>query len=154
MEPGTIVLIVFFSFGFLLLLFCLYIGNQEKKRKDDKKQVVGFIRCLVGAFNESGWRLNPAETQAATAKKVTQKIRKHVSTQFLVLMTQITSFPRKCNYSTVEFPTRKLVSDIIPLLSDLHARKKNNPGSVDELQEEFFQKLEEFIFEVVSFDHL
>jgi hypothetical protein len=145
---------LFFFFLFVILMgaIALSLASKEKKRQD-KKQVTEFIRCLLASFHEVNTHINPDESKASSAKKITQHIRNHIGTEFRILMVHTTTFPRKCKHPAVDLSTKKLIGDIFPLLADIHDRYRKNPASLEDLKNEFFEKLEKFVFDSIMFDN-
>lgn len=126
--------------------------TSKDKRKQDKKNVTEFIRCLVASFHEVDAHINPEETKAVSAKRITDHIRIHIGTEFRILMVQTTTFPRKCKHPAVDLSTKKLIGNIFPLLADIHDRYRKDPASLDDLKNEFFETLEKFVFDSIIFD--
>ncbi len=145
-NPELIILILF---GILLSALMWIKAIQNKKIKS-RESLNGFMECLSVGFHQTMWSISPVGiSKESRAKLISETINDRIVLGFQLMINDISIFPEKYLYPLADDTTRMFTKKTYIVLKELHARYKNSPSSLDNLQLEFIQKMEELILTLI-----
>lgn len=148
MEKETFMQMICIICVFALAELVSYFYKVRDQKIQDRRVLMTFIVTILARFNNVSSR-GGSQSKACHASSIKSHIRNCTSMELYVLMTRTKSFPRKCDYPLVDSSTNNLVNEIFTLLVDLHFRYKKKLIDMDDLTDEFYQKLEGYILKLL-----
>ena len=158
MDPFKTTVVFLFSI-MAFMAFAVHFANRERKRKEDKKKVMDFQKLLRTLLINSGWRKNPGLTPEDTSKKVVEYLKSnHIDTEFNSLLRDVAYYSAKQYRPITDSETMKILEDTHILLLELYVEyQKTNKQprvlreqKIDELQKEFFDRLELIVLDKID----